>query len=127
VQQDESITVGNDRTKHIGQTERVNVGRNQSITIGVNRTAQIGNNDTIMVGHQHVVRITPSGEAGPSTTMVDKKIVLDTGAGATITMSGSEITLRAEKIHVLGDKEINGTVSSGELRLNGGPHVKVNC
>jgi hypothetical protein len=48
--------------------------------------------------------ITPPGETGPSTSssfmMTDKKIVLDTGAGATITMENAKITIEADVIEV---------------------------
>jgi type VI secretion system secreted protein VgrG len=132
VNRHEAVTVGKNRTKQVGQTERVTVGQHQNISVGVNRTAQVGNNDTKLVGVKHMVMITPAGEGGVTETattytITDKKIVLDTGAGATITMCGAEITLQAEKIHLLGSKEINGKVETGDIRLNGGPHVKVNC
>src|SRR5262249_23909476 len=103
VKRNESITIGENRTKQIVQNERVTIGQNQSVTVGVNRTAQIGNNDTTTVGIQHLVMIAPPGEGvGPSAsssiTMTDKKIVLDTGAGATITMDHDKITIEADDL-----------------------------
>src|SRR5262249_13642445 len=91
------------------QNERVTIGQNQSITVGVNRTAQIGNHDTTTVGVQHLVMISPPGEGGPSAsssiTMTDKKIVLDTGAGAPITMDHDKITIEADDlVEICGKK-----------------------
>ncbi|WP_206958105.1 type VI secretion system Vgr family protein [Trinickia acidisoli] len=58
VENDESHTVGNDRTKTIDHDETVQVnnnrtetvGNNETISIGVNRTEQVGSNETLNVG-----------------------------------------------------------------------------
>jgi type VI secretion system secreted protein VgrG len=109
VKRNESVTVGKNRTKQVVQNERVTIGLNQSISVGVNRSAQIGVIDSTVVGNTHVVMIAPPGEAGPSAsssiTMTDKKIVLDTGAGATITMDHDKITIEADDIvEIFGKK-----------------------
>lgn len=104
VDHDESVSVGNNRTHQVGRNERITIGQNQSITIGVNRSTQVGVVDSTVIGETWSTSIAPPGEAGPSTSssivMTDKKIVLDTGAGATITMEGDRITLSAENIDI---------------------------
>jgi type VI secretion system secreted protein VgrG len=58
VENDESHSVGNDRTKTIEHDETVQVsndrtetvGNNETITVGVNRTEQVGGNETLSVG-----------------------------------------------------------------------------
>lgn len=58
VENDESHTVGNDRTKTVDHDETVQVnnnrtetvGNNETITVGVNRTEQVGGNETLSVG-----------------------------------------------------------------------------
>ena len=58
VENNESHTVGNDRSKTIGHDETVQVdndrtetvGNNETITIGTNRTERVGGNETLSVG-----------------------------------------------------------------------------
>jgi hypothetical protein len=131
------VTVGSNRTKQIGQTERVSVGQHQNITVGVNRTAQVGNNDTKMVGTKHLVMITPPGEADPgastssSYTMVHQKIVLDTGAGATITLDKDKITIVADDlVEIWGKKRgvnLHAPGSGGSANVFTGDKFTVNC
>jgi hypothetical protein len=98
-------TDGNNRSVQVGGTERVHIGQNQSLTVGLNRSTQVGVLDVTAVGETHVIMIAPPGEQGPtvssSITTTDKKIALDTGGGATITMQGDKITLDAEVIEIL--------------------------
>jgi len=102
VKRDETITIGRNLTKRVVGTEREMTGIHRSITVGVNRTSQIGAKDVAMIGDTFLVMISPPGEGGPSTSssilMTDKKIVLDTGAGATITMDGDKITIEADDL-----------------------------
>ena len=102
VGRNESVMIGKNLTKQVTGNERETTGLNRSITVGVNRTAQIGSKDVTMVGTTHLVMITPPGEAGPSTSssimMTDKKIVLDTGAGAKITLDHDRIIIEADDL-----------------------------
>jgi type VI secretion system secreted protein VgrG len=135
VNRNESILVGNDRSKQVTQTERVTVGQNQNISVGVNRTAQIGNNDTTIVGVRHLVMISPPGEASPSTsssiTMTDKKIVLDTGAGATITMDRDKISIVADDlVEIWGKKRgvnLHAPAPGGQANVSAGSNFNVKC
>ena len=102
VKNNEDVTVGNNLTKLVANNEREVTGQNRSISVGVNRSAQIGSIDSTMVGDTHVIMISPPGE-GPTETptswrMTKKEIVLDTGAGARITMKNAKITLSADTI-----------------------------
>jgi type VI secretion system secreted protein VgrG len=102
VGRNESVLIGKNLTKQVTGNERETTGLNRSITVGVNRTTQIGSRDVTMVGVTHLVMITPPGEDGPSTSssimMTDKKIVLDTGAGARITLDHDKITIEADDL-----------------------------
>jgi type VI secretion system secreted protein VgrG len=110
VKRNESVTVGKNRTKQVVKNERVTIGENQSITVGINRSAYIGSIDSTTVGGTHSVMIAPPGEGGPSSsssiTMTDKKIILNTGAGATITMHRNKITLDAKTVTVVARDNI---------------------
>jgi type VI secretion system secreted protein VgrG len=111
VKGNEDVTIQKNRTARVAKNEQLSVGLNQSISVGVNRSAQIGAIDSVMVGDTHVVMVSPPGEGGggpsTSTVMKDKKIILDTGDGATITMDGPTITIAAKVINVNGVDEVN--------------------
>jgi type VI secretion system secreted protein VgrG len=102
VGRNEDVLIGKNLSKQVTGNEREKTGINRSITVGVNRTAQIGSKDVTMVGNTFLVMITPPGETGPSTSssfmMTDKKIVLDTGAGARITMDHDKIIIEADDL-----------------------------
>jgi hypothetical protein len=99
------LTVGANRTKRVAQNEQASVGMNQRVSVGINRSTHVGAIDSTTVGETHVVSITPPGEWGQtegstSILMQDKKIVLDTGAGAKITMEGPVITISAMMVSI---------------------------
>jgi len=146
VKNDESVTIGRNLTKVVGNNEREVTGNNRSISVGVNRSAQIGQIDSTVVGDTHVVQIAPPGE-GPSgsnasVTMKDKKIVVDTGAGAKIVLEGSSIRITAKDISFVAWNSFNVvscnkasvggmlglTLASpaGDVVIRGGPMVKIN-
>jgi type VI secretion system secreted protein VgrG len=117
------------------------------MVVGVNRSTQVGSIDSNVAGSMVSVMISPPGEYGvttnaTSTTMEDKKIVLTTGAGATITMEGDTITIEATNIFLFS-KEFLGAASfqqtvvggatgvvvgsaGGDVAVHGGPMVKIN-
>ena len=78
------------------------VKHDERVSIRHNRSTYVGSIDATTVGDTHVVMIAPPAEGGPqassSITMTDKKIVLDTGAGATITLDRDKITIEADDL-----------------------------
>lgn len=66
VKNNESHTVGVDRTKSVGSNETVNVGvdrtetvgKNETITIGTDRTETVGSNETISIGGNRTETVT---------------------------------------------------------------------
>ena len=71
-------------------------------TIGHDRTVEVGNDDFTLVRHTHMLGVAHAeGDQVASLFMRDKKIVLDTGAGAALTMEGDKITLEATTIELL--------------------------
>jgi type VI secretion system secreted protein VgrG len=71
VENDESHTVGHDRTKGIGHDETTTVsnnrtetvGNNEQITIGVNRTEKVGSNESITIGSNRTITVGASESA----------------------------------------------------------------
>jgi type VI secretion system secreted protein VgrG len=134
VGRNESAMIGKNLTKQVTGNERETTGLNRSITVGVNRTAQIGSKDVTMVGTTHLVMITPPGESGPSTSssimMTDKKIVLDTGAGARITLDHDKIIIEADDlVEIHGKKRgvnVHASAPGGGVGIFTGKSFTVN-
>ncbi len=128
VGQNKDITIGKDLTKNVAENERETTGQNRTISVGQNRSSDIGLVDSISAGEKVYVEIKPpegegesssSGSSGggspTSTTMTDKKIVLTTGAGATITMDGAKVTIEADTIEFFAKKNIKADAESEDV------------
>jgi type VI secretion system secreted protein VgrG len=110
VKNDHSHTVGRNSTKMVGNDEREVTGNNRSVVVGSNRATQVGNVDSTMVGSTHTVMIAPPGEQGPAaasaqTTHKPDWIQSSTSGGASITIDGNKIIIKAEDIEIRASKE----------------------
>ncbi len=106
VENDETHTVGHDRTKtidhdetsHIKHDRTETVDNNEKITIGVNRTEKVGSNETIAIGIDR-----------KETVGANESITV--GANRAISIGASETaTVALQRIHSVG---INETISIG--------------
>jgi type VI secretion system secreted protein VgrG len=88
---DETITIGNDRTESVGNNETItigvdrteSVGSNETITIGVDRTESVGSNETITIGSSRSVTI---GSNKSETISINKAETI--GAAKELTIGG---------------------------------------
>ncbi len=135
VKREERRTIGVDRITQIGRSEVVDVGQHRDVTIGgvqtrtftsprpdAPRTVQTDTNGhtTLEVGSS-MVEVTPG------------KIVMTTGAGATITMEGNAIILEAVTIDIKASTVVNMVTSttvnikaSATCDIKGAP-IDLNC
>jgi type VI secretion system secreted protein VgrG len=106
VENDETHTVGHDRTKtidndetsHIKHDRTETVDNNEKITIGVNRTENVGSNETIAIG----VNRTETVGSNESITI---------GSNRTISVGASETaTVALQRTHTVG---VNETIAIG--------------
>ncbi|MFT3764207.1 MAG: type VI secretion system tip protein TssI/VgrG [Minicystis sp.] len=121
VKRNEDITVGKNLTKQVVGNEREVTGGNRSISVGGNRSTQIGGTDSTIIGSSYALSVSPPGEgASDSTTnyIEHDKIVLSTPGGASITLQGNTITLKAANIWALADTNL-GVSSAGEATFGG--------
>ncbi|MEZ4296523.1 MAG: type VI secretion system tip protein TssI/VgrG [Polyangiaceae bacterium] len=132
VGQNRDETVGQDLSKNVGRNERESTGQNRTVSVGQNRTTSIGLVDSSTVGEKFFLQIQPpdsgggeeSADAGggggspTSVTMVDKKIVITTGAGATLTMEGAEVRIEADVIKFLAKKNILADAEANDITLH---------
>ena len=88
---DETITIGNDRTESVGNNETItigndrteSVGNNETITIGVDRTESVGSNETVTIGSNRSVTI---GSNKSETISINKAETI--GAAKELTIGG---------------------------------------
>ena len=106
VENDETHSVGHDRSKTIGHDETTQVahdrtetvGNNETITIGVNRTETVGSNETIAIGANR-----------SETVGANESITI--GANRTIAVGGNETaTVAVQRTHTVG---VNETIAIG--------------
>ncbi|WP_437626168.1 type VI secretion system tip protein TssI/VgrG [Sorangium sp. So ce1151] len=116
VKANDSLTVEKNRTKQVVQSERVTIGKSQSVSVGINRSVQVGSIDSTMVGDTHSVMVSPPGEwlqteGSTSIVLKNRKIILDTGAGAKIVLHKNRINISASVISVSAKR--SGVFSGG--------------
>ncbi|MBI4952744.1 MAG: type VI secretion system tip protein VgrG [Myxococcales bacterium] len=100
--------------------ESESTGRDRTVSVQQNRTSSVGGVDALTVGGKYGVTMV-ARQGGPATSveMVDQRICLTTGQ-ASIVLEGPNVTIAA-----LGTIKVKS--SGGDVELEGGPWVKINC
>lgn len=125
------IQAERDMSQLVKRHETERTGADRTMIVGSNRSSVVGKTDTTLVGEKfsvtmisakdlHIAKMGEPDFSPLATTieMVDGKITLTTGK-ASVTLDGSTITLNAD-----GDIKIK---AGGEVVIQGGPFVKINC
>ncbi|MBT2971039.1 MAG: type VI secretion system tip protein VgrG [Candidatus Thiodiazotropha sp. (ex Ctena orbiculata)] len=106
VENNETTSVGNDRTENVGHDETItiandrteSVGNNESITIGVNRTETVGSNESVSIGSNRSVNI---GSNKSETVGVNKAETI--GAAKALTIgAGYQVSVGAGMNETVG-------------------------
>jgi type VI secretion system secreted protein VgrG len=109
-----------DLEKIVKRHECESTGGNREVTVTGERRTRIGTVDENVVGASHLVRVEPHARGTPTTfEMLDKRIALSTGE-ASIVLDGPNITLLAKGVIKIKSAE-------GDVEIQGGPWVKINC
>jgi len=133
VENDESHSVGHDRTKTIAHDETTKVGNNRTetvgnneqITIGVNRTEKVGSNETITIGSNRTISVGKNESATVAlmrTHTVGINEAITVGAAQEITVGAAQtISVGAVQAVTVGANQTvnvgaNQTVSIGANR-----------
>ncbi len=115
VENDETHTVGHDRTKSVGNNESTSigvnrtesVGKDETITIGANRTETVGKDETISIG------VNRSETVGANET-------INIGANRSITVGASETaTVALQRTHTVGVNETIAIGAAQEVAIGG--------
>jgi type VI secretion system secreted protein VgrG len=97
VENDETTTVGHDRTEDVGHDETIHIGNNRTETVDVDETITIGNNRTETVG-------------------VNESITV--GANRTRSVGGSEsVAVAMQRTHMVGINETIGIGAAQEIGI----------
>jgi type VI secretion system secreted protein VgrG len=119
---DEKITIGNNRTEKVGVNETISIGSNRKEDVGVNETIGIGANRTITVGANESasVAVQRTHNVGVNETInVGAAQEINVGAGQTITVGAEQATTVGadQSTNVGADRSVdvasNQTVSTG--------------
>src|SRR5687768_278122 len=132
VENDESHTVGHDRTKtidndetsHIKHDRTETVDNNETITIGVNRTENVGSNETITIGSNRTISVGASETA--SVALQRTHLV---GVNETIGVGGAqEVGIGGFQAIAVGAYQTTnvGAYQSNNIGLNQSTNVGVN-
>ncbi len=116
-------TIGGNSTSNISGNRSAAIGASDSTTVALNRSANIGVSDSVTVGLSHSISVAPGGAPLGSHHMTPGKTEIQTGLGATLTLEGTKITLKADTI-VLDAKNIYG-IASEKIAMGGAQGVSM--
>jgi type VI secretion system secreted protein VgrG len=129
VKNDETHTVGRDRTRHVKRSENVTVGSGQSLVVGGSqsvdvvggRATVVGDTDTIDAGTSHTITVA----SGTGVSVVNNEVTVTTGT-ATIFVSGDDVSVNATgNLWLTAGGHL--VLSGQTVHIDGGPMVKINC
>jgi len=125
VENNETLTVENDRTKNVSNNESATIGNNRSKSVGKDETESIGKNKSISVGENHSESIggdkslNVSGEHNES---IGKAMTISVGKDLKESVSGvyqesvtKEYALKAKEITMTADNQI--TLKTGSAKI----------
>jgi len=127
IENDESHTIGHDRTKSVGHDQSETIGHDKTKTVGNDQSESIGNNKSITVAKDQSETI-----GGNLTEAVSKDKSVDIGQSASETVGKSKaITVGKELVIKVGEAKIvmksDGTIeiSGKKISLNASSTVSV--
>lgn len=117
IENDRNKTVNNNQTETIAQNKTIDVGKDHSETIGQNMTISVGKDLKESVSGKYTEKVTKEyGLQAKSITMqADDEIVLKTGSAKIVLKSNGDITLSGKNINIKGSGNvvIKGSKVSG--------------
>lgn len=116
IKHDENSTIDNDRNKTIGKNQSENIGKNVTISVGENHDENIGTNMTVSVGKDLSESV-----GGKYTENVSKEYKL---SAKTITMEAKDqITLKTGSAQIIMKKNGDITISGKNINVKGSGNV----
>jgi type VI secretion system secreted protein VgrG len=106
---DEALSVGNNRTVSVSANETITVGGNESVTISGNETVSVTGNESVTIGGNETVSVT-----GNKTETITGSRSRQVGGSETVVVAGAQsiAVAAAQSVAVAGARTI--AVASGE-------------
>ncbi|MBW2523344.1 MAG: type VI secretion system tip protein VgrG [Deltaproteobacteria bacterium] len=117
IKQDEHVSIGRHSTRLVGENQREVTGMNRTVVVGVSRMTEIADADLTTVGGSYSLTVAAkNGSDGGGTALAAKqgKLSLTTGRGATITLDGDRVIIKAASIELEADVPIQAKPSVEE-------------
>jgi len=136
IENDETLTIDNDRTKTIKNNEGSTIGKNRDKSVGENQSESIGKSKTIEVGEDHTESIGKNKQldvGGDHEESIAKMMTITVGKDLSETVDGKysekvtkEYDLKAKKITMTADDEIMLKTGSASIimKKNGDITIK---
>jgi type VI secretion system secreted protein VgrG len=136
VKNNETASVGVDRTRQVGQNDALSVGKNQTIKIGSNQTINVGADESLTVGGNETVSVTGNESdtvGGNQSVSVAGNDTMSVGGAQSLTVAAarSEVVGGAESIVVGGARSVavggaQSVTVGGDVTETTGGSVTVN-
>ncbi|TQV76392.1 type VI secretion system tip protein VgrG [Aliikangiella marina] len=113
IENDETLTVDNDRTKHVKHDENSTIDNNRNKTVGKNQSENIGDNKTISVGKNHSESIGKNStiDVGENhTESVGKNVNYSVGKNIDISIAENHSESVGKNMTITVDKDLDETV-----------------
>jgi type VI secretion system secreted protein VgrG len=113
IKHDRTETVDNNETITIGVDRKESVGNNETIAIGVNRTETVGANETISIGAHRVISV-----AATETASVALQRTHSVGLNETISIGvAQQVTIGAEQTVMIGKEQSTMVAMSQDTKV----------
>jgi type VI secretion system secreted protein VgrG len=104
---DENSSIGNDRNKSVGNNQSESIGKDKTIDVGANHTESIGKNMSITVGDNL------NEQVGKKILInAGDQITLQTGAASIVMKKNGDISIKGKNIVVNGSSNVNVKAAS---------------
>ncbi|VUD66227.1 Actin cross-linking toxin VgrG1 [Thalassocella blandensis] len=113
VENDETLTVDNDRTKHIKHDENSTIDNDRNKSVGNNQSEDIGKNKSITVGENHSESIgkNASIDVGENCSIsIGENLTQNVGKNASYDVGGNHVEKVAKGMTITVDKDLTETV-----------------
>lgn len=119
VVKNESSSIGEDRTKSVGKNESESIAKNKDISVGENHSENIGKNKSLDVGGDH------SESIGSAMTISVGKDLKESVSGAYVEKVTKEYGLSAKEIEMKADKKITLQTGSAKIVMESNGNITI--
>jgi len=115
VENDETTSVGHDRTENVGNDETITIGNDRTEKVGNNETISIGNDRAEDVGNNETIAI-----AVDRTETVGSNETITVGSNRTLTVNANEVkTVIVTRTHSVGVNEMISVGAAQQTNVGG--------